>query len=205
VGDRLPAPDPALLFASAPVPLVLLDPGLRVVDANREWLAATGTDLAAVTGRELFDVLRLQPAGVEADVRASLERSRESGQPDSLTARRVAGPAGRRSWTFRTVPILDEKGDVVLLLHRAEDLGERSEDRDERALAAQRRRSAWVRQMEAALHARTRELEEANAELRALSERERRTARSLAGLATARPPSTRMRSRSPCSSPAAAG
>jgi serine phosphatase RsbU (regulator of sigma subunit) len=39
--------------------------------------------------------------------------------------------------------------------------------------------------MESALHARTRELEEANAELRALSERERRTARSLAGLATA--------------------
>jgi serine phosphatase RsbU (regulator of sigma subunit) len=184
VGDRLPAPDPALLFASAPVPLVLLDPGLRVVDANREWLAATGTDLAAVTGRELFDVLRLQPPGVEAAVRASLERSRESGQRESLTAGRVVGPTGRRSWTFRTVPILDEKGDVVLLLHRAEDLGERSEDLDERSLA-QRRRAAWVRQMESALHARTRELEEANAELRAVSERERRTARSLAGLATA--------------------
>jgi serine phosphatase RsbU (regulator of sigma subunit) len=180
----LPAPDPALLFASAPVPLVLLDPGLRVVDANREWLAATGTDLAAVTGRKLFDVLRLQPPGVEAAVRASLERSRESGQRESLTAGRVVGPTGRRSWTFRTVPILDEKGDVVLLLHRAEDLGERSEDLDERSLA-QRRRAAWVRQMESALHARTRELEEANAELRAVSERERRTARSLAGLATA--------------------
>jgi serine phosphatase RsbU (regulator of sigma subunit) len=192
VGDPLPEPDYALLFASAPVPLVLVRPDLRVVDANREWLATAGIRLEAAVGRTVFDVLPAEPDGVEAAVRASLERAREMRRPDERTVRRPGGPgpaaegsSARRAWTVRTVPVLDEKGEVVLLLHRAEEVGDLSADLDERSRAAQRSRAAWVRQVESALHARTRELEAANAELRALSERERRSARSLAGLATA--------------------
>jgi serine phosphatase RsbU (regulator of sigma subunit) len=68
------------------------------------------------------------------------------------------GSYAERFWSCRTVPILDDGDDVVLLLHRADDVTDQVRYRDD--------------------------LERANTDLLAANERERRTASTLAGLAT---------------------
>jgi serine phosphatase RsbU (regulator of sigma subunit) len=169
----LPAPDYPLVVDLAPVSLLLITPDLVVVHANREWLAATAT-VGSPDGRKLVDVLAPRPGDPEADgslaLLAALVRARDTRSPDTTPAQRfdVVLPDGgflERWWDYRTVPILDEGGNVVLLVHRADDV-------TGRVLSGAPARTG------------TRELEDANAELRALGERQRRTADALAGLAT---------------------
>jgi serine phosphatase RsbU (regulator of sigma subunit) len=93
----------------------------------------------------------------------SLERARDTGRPDTVSFQRYAVPTPdggctERFWSFQSVPVVDGSGSVVLLLHRADDV------------------TAYVREAE-----RTRQVE---TELRVLGERQERTARSLAGLAS---------------------
>jgi hypothetical protein len=96
------------------------------------------------------------------------------------------GGYAERFWSHRTVPVLDEQGDVVLLLHRADDITDYVRHRDEAGWDAVRGRQVpeLVHPAEADFFSLTRELAQAHAELLASSERERHTAASLAGLAT---------------------
>jgi serine phosphatase RsbU (regulator of sigma subunit) len=82
-----------------------------------------------------------------------------------------------RYWSPVNVPVLDDAGDVAFLLHRSDDITDYVRLRGE-AEQGQRR----VVEVEADLLSRTRELQDAVAELRALEARQRRTAHSLAGL-----------------------
>jgi hypothetical protein len=96
------------------------------------------------------------------------------------------GGYAERFWSHRTVPVLDEQGDVVLLLHRADDITDYVRHRDEAGWDAVRGRQVpeLVHPAEADFFSLTRELAQGHAELLASSERERHTAASLAGLAT---------------------
>jgi PAS domain S-box-containing protein len=152
----MPEPDYAQVFDVAPAPLLLLDPDLTVVAANRAWLESTATTLERSVGRRLSDVF---PGSLQNPLDESLRRVRETGRPDLVSAQRYDlpmpdGSVAERFWAFSTVPVLDERDDVVLLLLGIDDLTDS------------------VR------------LEQANAELGALTEREQRTASTLAGLAT---------------------
>ncbi|NEK87482.1 SpoIIE family protein phosphatase [Blastococcus saxobsidens] len=187
-------PDFRRVLDAAPTPILLLTPDLVIVYANRARLEETATTLEGTVGRHLFDVFPLNPDDPTADgpgnLRASLEQARDTGQPHTMPIQKydIALPDGsyvERFWSPRNVPILDDDGTVVLLLHRADDITEYVRDRDAGGAEAARRQE-WrdrVAQVESDLFARTRELEQRNAELRALTEREQRTARSLAGLA----------------------
>ena len=192
---RSPGPDYARVFDVAPTPLLLVTPALTVVHANRAMLEASGTLLVGSAGRPLFQVLRSEPGTARADgrrrLRESLERARDTRRPDTLLLQTgVFSPAtgaGRpeQFWSHCTVPVFGGRGQVVLLLHRAEDITDQVDDWDDARPPASRRLplSARVERAETDLLARTRELEHANAELRSTSERERRTAQQLAGLA----------------------
>lgn len=166
--------DYARVFDVAPTPLLLVTPDLTVVRANQAMIDGTGTLLVGSTGRPLFHVLRSRSGTAEAAtlrrLRESLERARDTRRPDTVALpRHGVPPAGggrpERFWSHCTVPVLGDRGEVVLLLHGAADLT----DHGQRA--------------ETDLLARTHELERVNAELRATNERERRTAQQLAGLA----------------------
>lgn len=182
-----PVPGDASLFDAAPVPLVLLDADLLVVRANAEWLASTGTAPEAVVGRPVSDAL--PPTGLDrAAVLASLRRAWETGRPQAVMLRQDADApdrTGDRIWTFRTVPLAGDDGRPVLLLHRAEDVGGALEGMDDATVPIRRPAAGRARRMQSVLRARSMELEGARAELRALGEREQRSARLLAGLATA--------------------
>ena len=188
----MPVPDDERLFDLAPAPLVLLSRDLVVVRANRDWLAAARTTPEAAAGRRLTEFLPAElvrsddPDGIEA----SLQRVRDTGRPVPVTVRAYDARGGdgslvRHWWAFRTVPVRGDDGEPAFLLHRGENLPEPDARADPRSSSAARpHRSERMRQVESALHARTNELVRANAELRALGERERRSARLLTGLAT---------------------
>ncbi|MEX5719891.1 SpoIIE family protein phosphatase [Geodermatophilus maliterrae] len=183
----LPAPDWARVFDVAPAPFLLLTPDLVIVHANRARLEATATTLEATVGRHLFDVFPMRPDDPSADglrnLEASLEQARDTGRPVTMGIQRYDIPLPDGTWDERfwspvNVPVLDDAGRVVSLLHRSDDITDYVRLRGE-ADRGQRR----VAEVEADLLSRTRELAEANTELRALGERQRRTAQALAGLA----------------------
>ena len=188
----LPVPDYARIFDVAPAPFLLLTPDLVIVSANQARLDATATTLADTVGRHLFDVFPLNPDDPAGDgvanLGASLAQARDTRRPVTMPIQKydIPMPDGtyeERFWAPRNVPVLDAEGRVVLLLHRSDDVTDYIAARD----AAQReaaRGQDRVEQVESDLFARTRELERTNAELRASVEREQRTARALAGLAT---------------------
>jgi serine phosphatase RsbU (regulator of sigma subunit) len=155
------------IFRAAPAPLLVLGPDLTVVSASDEWLAATGTTVERAIGRPLADLLRF-PAGADDDtgLSACLCRARRTGRPATAAPVRADvpqpdGTASERWWDVRAVPVRDGKGDVALLVVRTDDV------------------TAGPPAASGA-----RELEQANTELRALGERQQRTADVLAGLAT---------------------
>ncbi|MCI2239348.1 SpoIIE family protein phosphatase [Paenibacillus sp. TRM 82003] len=191
-----PVPDFAMVFDQAPAPFLLLTPDLVIVHANRARLEATATTLEQQVGRHLFEVFPANPDDPSADglrnLRASLELARDTRCPQTMALQKydIPVPGGgfeERFWSPRNVPVLDERGDVVLLLHRSDDITDYVRDREaaRRAVADGQQWSERVQQVEGDLFERTRELEELNAELRRSGERERRTARRLAGLAAA--------------------
>ncbi|NHC13181.1 SpoIIE family protein phosphatase [Motilibacter deserti] len=188
--SALPTPDFAKVFDEAPAPFLLLTPDFVIVHANRARLEATATTLEGTVGRNLFDVFPMNPDDPAADglrnLSASLARARDTKQPVTMPIQKydIPMPDGsyeERYWSPRNVPILDEDGNVALLLHRSDDITDYVRVRDEAARGQQWRER--VEQVESDLFARTRELEGSNAALRAANERERQTALRLAGLA----------------------
>ena len=193
--NELRYPDYRRVFHAVPAPLALLMPDLTVVDLNRAYLQSIGTTLELSLGRSLFDVLPVRPgephAAGPAGLRESLERARDTGSPDTVLLQRydIRLPDGsfvERFWSYRTVPVLGDRDDVVLLLHRADDITDYVRYRVDASsdAAGGQQWAERVHQAEVDLFSRTRELEQAHAELMAVSERERHTAQSLAGLAT---------------------
>ena len=174
--DGLPTPDFAAVFDATPTPLLLLTPDLVIVHANRARLEATGTTLEATVGRHLFNAFPLNPADPDADghvnLRGSLERARDTRRPDTMAIQKydIPAPDGgyeERYWSPRNVPVLDERGEVVFLLHRSDDITEYVRARQRAAVEVERgeRLRERAERVEADLFTRTRELEQLNAEL----------------------------------------
>ncbi|RBY90362.1 serine phosphatase [Blastococcus sp. TBT05-19] len=192
---ELPEPDFRRVFDAAPTPFILLTPDFDIVHANEARLEATATTLEDTVGRNMFDVFPMNPDDPGADglanLKASLERARDTRRPHTMAIQKydIAMPDGRfeeRFWSPRNVPILDEHGEVVLILHRSDDITEYITARDD-ARSEAARGQEWrdrAARVEGDLYARTLELEQANTRLQTLTEREQRTARSLAGLAS---------------------
>ncbi|WP_432522635.1 SpoIIE family protein phosphatase [Kineococcus sp. SYSU DK006] len=194
VPPDLPVPDFTEVFDEAPVPLLLLTPDLVIVRANRARLEATATTLEHNVGRGLFELFPINPADPAADglvnLRASLERVRETGRPHTMAIQKydIRMPGGgyeERYWSPRNVPILDGRGRVAFLLHRSDDITDYLRDRDaaREAAASGARWRERAEQVEADLFERARELEDLNRRLSEAVEREQRSGRWLAGLA----------------------
>jgi PAS domain S-box-containing protein len=167
------------LFDASPNPYMVLDRQLRFVTANPAYLHVTGTTLADLVGRTLFDAFPNDPANPNnrsaTMLRESLERVLATGQTDvlALIPYRVDakdGSAIDRYWSATHSPVVDEHGDVAYILQHTVDVT---------ALHAERRRAAgesapgW--QAEAGVLTRARLVQEANSALDA----ERRHLRSL--------------------------
>src|SRR3954447_11083496 len=170
-----------------PTPYLVLTPDMVIADANPAYLTTTGRSLADIVGRHAFDAFPGNPNerdhdGGVAKVRASLERARDTGRPQTMPVHEYDIPAAdgrfiKRFWSLINVPVLDAEGRCRYLLQRAEDITDYVR---EQAQAAHPRGPGekWQRrvlEVESDLFARA-------AELRASREAEAETARRLAAL-----------------------
>jgi PAS domain S-box-containing protein len=120
------------LFDAAPQPYLVLDRSLRIVGANRAYLAATRRVRSEVVGRRVADVC-MADAETLALVVASLERVVGTGQPETLPLLRFdvprpaeeGGGSDPRYWCIQHVPVKDERGEVEAVLLHPVDASER--------------------------------------------------------------------------------
>ena len=165
------------VFDEAPAPFLLLTPDFVIVHANRARLEATATTLEATVGRNLFEVFPLNPDDPGADglrnLRDSLALTRDTREPQTMAVQKydIPMPDGtfeERYWSPRNVPILDEHGEVVHLLHRSDDITEYVRERGPGQVesAGESRWRRRAEEVEADLFARMQELQDLNRQLR---------------------------------------
>ncbi|WP_313514925.1 PAS domain-containing protein [Pseudomonas sp.] len=127
-------PDFESLFRLSPNAYLLLSPELVIVDANQAYLRATGRSLDELLGRridEAFPPDPLQPANTAiAELLASFQRVLGRKTLDTLPLIRYAiereGAGGmrfeERFWSATHTPILDQAGEVQMILQHTVDV-----------------------------------------------------------------------------------
>ena len=129
----VPDPDFRAVFRATPGLYLLLTTEFGIVEATDTWLRHTSTRRAEVLGRTLLDVLAESPderaASGPRELRESLERVLQFGQADAMPVRRydIRRPDGgfaERYWTLLNVPLRDEAGRLVGIIHRVRDVTE---------------------------------------------------------------------------------
>ena len=127
--------DLAAAFEASPNPYLLLTPDLRIAEVNHAYVEVTGARREEILGRPLFTTFDAGP-GEDApenvrQVRASLEKARDTRQRDHLAVVRYAMPRKlsdgqevfeERIWSATHTPVLNAEGDVVLLLQHTMDI-----------------------------------------------------------------------------------
>jgi signal transduction histidine kinase len=167
-----------LLFEASPdILLVLLPdaPRFTMVAATQARLIATLTTRQQIIGRGLFELFPDNPDDPGAtgtqNLRASLERVLSTCAPDTMAVQKydIRGPDGTfqaKYWSPKNVPVLSAEGEVRYILHRVEDVTELVRASELGDLLRDRNR-----QIEREVIARSRELSQANSELRAANTR----------------------------------
>ena len=129
--------DLASAFDASPNPYVLLTPDLQIAGLNQAYLDITNSTRETTIGRPLFAAFDSGPGETAPEnvrqVQASLEKARETRQPDHLALVRFAisrpGQNGEptfeeRFWSATHTPILDEAGEVIFILQHTTDITE---------------------------------------------------------------------------------
>jgi PAS domain S-box-containing protein len=115
--------------------LVLPDsPVFTIVAVSQDYLQATGRTTGELIGKGLFEAFPNNPDDPhqtsEKTVRASLEYALKHKEPHYLPVQRydVSNPDGsfiERYWSADNKPVLNELGEVIYLIHSAEDVTEK--------------------------------------------------------------------------------
>jgi serine phosphatase RsbU (regulator of sigma subunit) len=179
---RKPQIDYAAVFHALPGMVALLTPDLVYADANEDFLRLAGRSREQLMGRYIFDVFPEHPdepaaAGMR-ETRASMLRVVATGERDTMALLRYdiedrerPGRWLEHYWSPVNAPVLGPDGDVVLIVHRVEEVTELIHARG----GPGNDRSARV--LEAELY--TRELQELNERLRRTQARDREVALAL--------------------------
>jgi PAS domain S-box-containing protein len=122
------------VFDATPTALLLIaPPEWRIVAANDARLRATGTTRESQIGQRLFDLFPDDPQDPDANgvgnLTASLNRVLATRALDVMAHQRYAvrAPDGQfadRWWVPVNIPVFDDAGEVVLVIHRVEDVTE---------------------------------------------------------------------------------
>jgi serine phosphatase RsbU (regulator of sigma subunit) len=178
-----PGIDYQAVFQALPGLVALLTPDFCYADVNDDFLRYSGRSREQLIGHYLFEVFPDNPNDPGAtgahNLEASLLRVLASGDRDTMALQRYdvqsLNPPGRwveRFWSPINAPVRDEDGQVVLLVHRVEEVTELIRARG-------RTNGDRARVLEAELYTRSRELQEVNDRLRQAHAREREVALAL--------------------------
>jgi signal transduction histidine kinase/ActR/RegA family two-component response regulator len=170
------------LFESAPGLNLVLSPDWTIVAVSDAYLEATRTRRAEICGKHLFEVFPDNPddpeATGEANLRASLERVALHKRTDAMAVQKydIRVPASEgggfvvRYWSPTNAPVLGEDGTLLYIVHTVHDVTEFV--RLKQSHSEERRRSDDLQdraeRMEAEIFLRAQDLQQANAQLRAL-------------------------------------
>ena len=116
------------LLDLSPNPYVTLDRDLTIVWANREYLKATMRRLDDIVGRNIFDAYPSEGESYRL-LRASFDRVLETGQPDEIAHIRYDIPDENGSfdthyWSATHTPLINDRGEVELILQHTVDITE---------------------------------------------------------------------------------
>jgi C4-dicarboxylate-specific signal transduction histidine kinase len=157
------------IFENAPALFLLLDtdPDFTILGASDAYLRATYTRRQTIVGRPLFEVFPDNPeepgASGTANLRASLARVIAGRCTDTMAVQKYdirrpessRGGFEERYWSPVNSPVLSDKGDILCIVHRVEDVTEfkvaESELREARRELAQAARRATMAAMAAAI------------------------------------------------------
>ncbi|WP_369241010.1 PP2C family protein-serine/threonine phosphatase [Streptomyces sp. R21] len=191
---RKPQIDYAAVFHALPGMVALLTPDLVYADANEDFLRLAGRTREQLLGRYIFDVFPENPNDPAAtgmhDVRTSMLRVVATGERDTMALQRYdvedpqrPGQWQERYWSPINAPVADPDGQVVLIVHRVEEVTELIRARGGPGDAVRVRggpgEADRARVLEAELYTRARELQEVNERLRRAHAREREVALAL--------------------------
>ena len=159
---------------------LVLAPDLTIVAVSEAYLRATMTTRERVLGRRLFDVFPDNPEDSTAtgasNLRSSLERVLKDRRPDAMAVQKYdirrpdseGGGFEERYWSPVNSPILGEEGQLRYIIHQVEDVTEfvrlKQQRSEQHKIADDLRTRAG--QMEAEIHRRAQEIQEANRLLR---------------------------------------
>ena len=123
------AVDHEALFQASPNPYVVLAPDLTIVAANDAYLRVTMRRRGELIGRRMFDAFPSNPDSMR-ELRASFDRVLAERAPDTLALIHYdisrAAPEGEefeeRYWSAVNTPILNERGEVALILQHTVDV-----------------------------------------------------------------------------------
>lgn len=165
------------LFESAPGSYLVLAPDLTILGVTDAYARATMQQRETMLGRGLFDVFPDNPDDPTADgvnnLRRSLDRVRRDKVPDTMAVQKYdirrpeaeGGGFEERYWSPNNSPVLDERGELIYIIHAVEDvtalvtLEQRGEENARNAAAAIRVEHRLLVESNRALAAANEELE----------------------------------------------
>jgi signal transduction histidine kinase/PAS domain-containing protein len=173
MGDSSGALDYEALFRGTPTPVVVLDPDLKIVEANEAYLAATMRTRCDLVGRPFDDAFPDNPddpeGGGPAAWGASLRRVLRERVTDVMAIQKydipqTGGGFATRYWAPVNAPVLGGDGEVRWIVHRTEDVTAFMRDKKDQLADELRVRTE---QMETEVYARRR-LQQENQTLNAV-------------------------------------
>ena len=122
------------LFEATPHPYLLLNPNLKIVAVNDSYLHATMTVRNQIVGRHLFEVFPDNPEDMDAtgvtNLRASLIKVILTKKPHRMDIQKYDIPIELNSrfevryWSPLNTPVLNEKKQLLYIIHHVEDVTE---------------------------------------------------------------------------------
>ena len=135
------------VFDASPNPYMVLDARLRYVAANQAYLAIVATSLEALLGRTVPEVFPHDLEHPDSDntklLMQSFARVLATRTTDTLALihyrvpSKAGGPAEDRYWSATHTPVLDDAGDVQLIVQHTVDVTEVEKRRSSSPLSGQ--------------------------------------------------------------------
>jgi PAS domain-containing protein len=122
-------------FEASQRPYLIVDPrpGLHIVDINDAYAKVTMTERGRIAGERLFDIFPDNPDDLTANgvsnLYKSLQAATETGRPHAMAVQRydvrdASGEFVVKFWQPVNTPILDERGNLMFIVHHVEDVTE---------------------------------------------------------------------------------
>jgi PAS domain-containing protein len=123
-------------FKCMPGAVALLSPDLVILDVSDGYLDAAGRGADEIVGRNILEAFPDNPSDPAdtgpRDLRASLEAVLASRMPDFIDPTRYdvedsgrPGEFEERYWTIANIPICDRTGQVMMIMHIAQEVTNR--------------------------------------------------------------------------------